>query len=304
MRHIVFLSGGIGGARLLHGLAQEIAPESLTAVVNTGDDLVHWGLRVSPDLDTVMYTLGEVADQARGWGLRDESFRALEMMKRYGEPSWFSLGDQDLATHLVRTARSAGGESLTSITQSLCAALGVGCRVIPMCDQPRCTWIDTVDHGPMPFQDWLVKHRAPAVAGVRFEGSAHATPEVHDALSRADLIIIGPSNPYVSIDPILTLEGVRDRVAQTKVVALSPIVRGKAVKGPLGEMIRALARREPSPQAIVDHYAGLLHGLVVERGDESAVREIPVLGTSTIMGGRDDRARLARELLDFADAVG
>jgi LPPG:FO 2-phospho-L-lactate transferase len=302
-RSVVFLSGGVGGARLLHGMAQVLAPEALTAIVNTGDDFVHWGLSVSPDLDTVMYTLSGLADETRGWGLSDESFRARDMMARYGAPQWFQLGDRDLATHLVRSEALARGERLTTLTARLCEAVGVGCRVLPMCDGARRTWVDTEAHGTLGFQEWLVEHRAPAVSRVRFEGETRPTSEVLHALERADLIVIGPSNPYVSIDPILTLEGVRERVAQKRVVALSPIVRGRAVKGPLADMLVRLASAEPSPAAIAAHYAPLLSGIVVEQGDASAALALPQREARTVMGGAADRARLAREVLAFAEQL-
>jgi LPPG:FO 2-phospho-L-lactate transferase len=313
-RRVVFLSGGVGGARLLHGVAQALAglsargsarfdPGVLTAVVNTGDDFAHWGLWVCPDLDTVMYTLSELADEGRGWGLRDESFRALERMRALGAPGWFALGDRDLATHLWRSEALRAGQSLTEVTQELCARHAVGPRVLPMCDAPRATWIDTFEHGWLPFQRWLVEHRAPRVRRVEFRGEARPSPQVRAALEQADLIVIGPSNPYVSVDPLLSLEGVRELVARKTVIALSPIVAGRAVKGPLAEMIASLAGREPSVSAIVDHYGGLLSGIVVEESDVADVRGLPCLGTRTVMGGKADRLRLARELLAFAERL-
>ncbi len=302
-RSVVFLSGGVGGARLLHGMAQVLPAEALTAIVNTGDDFEHWGLSICPDLDTVMYTLGGLADEARGWGLLDETFRARGWMERYGAPGWFALGDQDLATHITRTQALCEGVSLTALTARLCQAVGLRQRILPMCDQPRRTMIDTFEFGPLPFQEWLVKHRAPAVQAVRFVGDSAATSAVHHAIEHADLVVLGPSNPYVSVDPILTLAGVRERVAQKCVVALSPIVAGRAVKGPLAEMVRTLSGLEPSPQAIVSHYQGLIHGMVVEHGDEGTLQEVPGFATKTVMGGAADRARLAREVLKFAERL-
>jgi LPPG:FO 2-phospho-L-lactate transferase len=300
--HVVFLSGGVGGARLLHGVAQALPASALTVVVNTGDDFSHWGLRICPDLDTVMYTLSELADESRGWGLRDESFRTLERMASLGAPAWFALGDRDLATHLVRTEALAAGERLTAVTDRLCRQVGVGPRVLPMCDQPRATWLDTLEFGELPFQRWLVEHRAPAVRGVQFRGEASASAEVLEALERADLVLFGPSNPYVSLDPILSLAGVRQRLVGKRVVAVSPIVGGRAVKGPLAEMIPRLAGREPSVRAIVEHYAGLLSGVVLEQGD-AELEDLPCLSTQTVMGGKADRLRLAREVLAFAERL-
>lgn len=301
---VVYLSGGVGGARLLQGMAQVLPPGDLTTIVNTGDDFVHWGLNISPDLDTVMYTLSGLGDMQRGWGLAEESFAARDMMARYEAPGWFALGDRDLATHLVRSEALREGERLTAITARLCAALGVQPSVLPMCDAPRATVIDTERDGTLGFQDWLVKMRGqPAVRAVRFEGERRATAEVLAALEACQLVVIGPSNPYVSVDPILTLEGVRERVAAVPVVALSPIVGGKAVKGPLAEMIPRLARRPADPNAIVAHYDGLVRGMVVESGDEASVSSVPVLGTQTVMGDLADRTRLARELLTFAEGL-
>lgn len=302
-RSVVFLSGGVGGARLLHGMAQVLPAEALTAVVNTGDDFEHWGLSVSPDLDTVMYTLSGLADEARGWGLLNETFRARSLMERYGAAGWFALGDQDLATHITRSEALRAGVTLTAITARLCEAVGVRQRILPMCDAPRRTMVDTFDFGTLPFQEWLVKHRAPSVQAVRFVGETRASSAVHHAIEHADLIVLGPSNPYVSVDPILTLTGVRERLAQKCVVALSPIVAGRAVKGPLADMVRTLSGLDPTPSAIVAHYGGLLRGMVVEHGDAHTVTDLPVLATHTIMGGADDRARLAREVLAFAERL-
>jgi LPPG:FO 2-phospho-L-lactate transferase len=300
---VVFLSGGVGGARLLHGFSEVLEPESLTTVVNTGDDFTHWGLSICPDLDTVMYTLSGMADEARGWGLRDETFHAFERMRSLGAADWFQLGDRDLGTHLFRSEALARGESLTQLTGKLCQRAGVRSRVLPMCDKPRRTMLETFEHGTLPFQEWLVQRRAPRVQSVRFEGSREASLAVLRAIEAADLVVIGPSNPYVSIDPIITLSGVRECLLDKLVVALSPIVRGRAVKGPLADMIRALAREDPTPGAIVRHYDGLLSGIVVEQGDEGFVDDASVLGTRTVMGGREDRARLAREVLEFAETL-
>lgn len=297
---IVYLSGGVGGARLAYGMARALPPEALTIIVNTGDDFTHWGLSISPDLDTVMYTLADLADVARGWGLEGETFAALDMVRRYGGDDWFQLGDRDLATHLMRSMWLRDGQSLTQVSARLHRALGVHATLLPMSDAPRETMIDTA-HGTLPFQRWLVQERAASdVRRVWFRGETRATPEVHAALERADLIVIGPSNPYVSIDPILSLDGVRERVRAKPVVAVSPIVHGKAVKGPLARMLETLAAQSPSPAAIASHYGGLLRGLVVERGDEASVTQLPVLGTSTVMHTRKHSITLAHEVLDFA----
>jgi LPPG:FO 2-phospho-L-lactate transferase len=301
---VVALSGGVGGARLLEGLARALTPGALTAIVNTGDDFVHLGLCVSPDLDTVMYTLSGLAHEERGWGLAEETFAGLAMVRKYGGPDWFALGDRDLATHLLRTDALRAGTSLSAVTARLCGALGIAHPILPMADAPRRTMIETTHEGTLPFQDWFVRRRAePAVMAVHFEGERKAAPGVIGAIDASDVVVIGPSNPYVSIDPILTLDGVRDAIARKPVVALSPIVGGEAVKGPLATMIRELAGEAPSAGAVARHYRGLVRAMVVERGDEATVHAMPVLGTSTVMRSRDDRLRLARELLAFAAEV-
>jgi LPPG:FO 2-phospho-L-lactate transferase len=297
---VAYLSGGVGGARLLDGLARVLPGAALSAIVNTGDDLTHWGLRVCPDIDTVLYTLSGLGDARRGWGLRGESFHALAGVARYGGERWFQLGDRDLATHLVRSERLRNGETLTAVTAQLARALGIGCAVLPMCDEPRETRIVSESDGTLAFQEWLVHRRAePRVRAVEFHGEARPTPQVLDALARAELIVIGPSNPYVSVDPILTLPGLRAALAGKRVLALSPIVGGKAVKGPLAEMIPALSGHAASAAAIAAHYAPLLTAMVVEDGDGAELGELPVLETRTIMHTRRDRVRLARELLAF-----
>jgi LPPG:FO 2-phospho-L-lactate transferase len=304
MTHVVALSGGVGGARFLDGLAQLLPAGALTAVVNTGDDFIHLGLTICPDLDTVMYTLAAVGDEERGWGLAGETFAAMAMARRLGGPDWFSLGDRDLATHLVRSEALRAGATLSAVTARLCAALGVGARVLPMADGACRTLIDTVDEGTLPFQEWFVRRRAqPAVRAVRFDGRPPPAPDVLPAIAACDLVLIGPSNPYVSIDPILALDGVRAALATKTVVAVSPIVGGRAVKGPLATMIPELGGGAATAGAIARHYGTLLAGLVIERGDEADVAGVPVLATDTIMKSRDDRRELARAALAFAEEL-
>jgi LPPG:FO 2-phospho-L-lactate transferase len=299
---VVALSGGVGGARLLDGLARALPAGALTAIVNTGDDFVHLGLNVSPDVDTVMYTLAGLAHEERGWGLAEESFAGLSMVRRYGGPDWFALGDRDLATHLLRTEALRAGESLSSVTSRLCSALGVVQRILPMSDGPVCTLIETEKDGTLPFQQWFVRRRAePRVRRIRFDGDLVPASGVVEAIDACDLVVVGPSNPYVSVDPILSLHGVREAIAKRPVVALSPIVGGSAIKGPLATMIVDLTGERPSAGAVVRHYRGLVRAAVVERGDEGTVGSIPVLGTSTVMRSREDRLRLAREILAFAE---
>jgi LPPG:FO 2-phospho-L-lactate transferase len=303
-RSVVALSGGVGGARLIDGLAQVLPPGALTAIVNTGDDFEHWGLHISPDIDTVMYTLARMSDDVRGWGLADESFRALEGIRRYGGPDWFALGDRDLATHLLRTDALRRGETLSAVTDRLSRAVGVQTRIVPMADNPCRTMIETTTDGTLSFQDWFVFRRAaPPVRAVRFEGDPPPSPGVLPAIAEADVVIIGPSNPYVSVDPILTRPGVRDALKRKCVIALSPIVGGLAVKGPLGTMIPQLTGQTASAGAVARHYDGLLAGFVVERGDEVGIEGTRVKAAATVMHDRDARARLAAEMLAFAERL-
>jgi LPPG:FO 2-phospho-L-lactate transferase len=301
---VVCLSGGVGGARLLDGLARALPDGALTVIVNVGDDLEHWGLYVCPDLDTVLYTLADLSDRERGWGLCDESFHALETVRRYGGSDWFQLGDRDLGTHLMRTLWLREGMRLTEVTARLAAALGVNCRILPMSDDRLATCIETASEGVLGFQDWLVRRRAePTVERVLFRGEARPSAEVLAAIDAAELVVIGPSNPYVSVDPILALPGLRERLARKPVLAVSPIVGGRAIKGPLAEMIEALAQRPASAAAIAEHYRGLLAGMVVEHGDESGVRDVPVLPARTVMKTRQQRLELAHELLRFGSEL-
>lgn len=301
---VVALSGGVGGARLLDGLARALRPGELTAIVNTGDDFVHLGLHVSPDLDTVMYTLSGLADEERGWGLADETFAGLAMVRRYGGPDWFGLGDRDLATHLLRTEALRAGVPLSLITARLCGALGIPHPILPMAEGPRRTMIETTSEGTLAFQEWFVHRRAePTVRAVRFEGETAPAAGVVEAIDASDLIVFGPSNPYVSVDPILGIDGVRDAIARKPTVALSPIVGGAAVKGPLATMIRDLTGEVPSAGAVARHYRGLVKAMVVEWGDEVTVSEIPVRGTATVMRSRGDRLVLAREMIAFATGL-
>lgn len=302
-RSVVALSGGVGGARLMHGLDRALPKGALTIVVNTGDDFEHWGLSISPDLDTVMYTLADLAHVERGWGLAEESFEAFSMMQRYGAPDWFALGDRDLATHVCRTDALRRGTSLTDITAQMSTALGVTGSIKPMSDAPRRTMIETTSHGTLAFQDWLVRERAvPSVKRVVFEGSTEPGAGVLDAIDAAELVVIGPSNPYVSIEPILSLRGVREAVFRKPVIAVSPLVGGKAVKGPLASMIRELDGCEPTTAWLIDRYAQL-GAVVLHQGDRDAGNALPQLETETLMPTREDSLRLARELLTFSERL-
>ena len=300
---VVALAGGVGGARLVDGLDRTRPPGSLTVVVNTGDDFRHWGLHISPDLDTVMYTLAGLSPEDRGWGIEGDTFHVLAEARRRGVDEWFQLGDRDLVTHLSRSGALARGDSLTQVTAELCRTLGVERPILPMTDAPRPTSIVTQGGTELMFQEWLVKTRAAlAVREVRHGGTLHTTREVLTALTAADLVVICPSNPYVSIDPILTLTGVSDAVRNTTTIAVSPIIGGEAVKGPLATMIPELSRREPSAEAVAMHYEGLLDGYAVHPGDAFHAR-FPVLETNILIQSREDRVVFARELIEFARSL-
>ncbi|MBW1755251.1 MAG: 2-phospho-L-lactate transferase [Deltaproteobacteria bacterium] len=300
---VVALAGGVGGARLVDGLDRTLPPDALTVVVNTGDDFRHWGLHISPDLDTVMYTLAGLSPEDRGWGIDGDTFYALAEAKRRGVDDWFQLGDRDLITHLSRTGALSRGESLTRATAELCKTLGVERPVLPMSDAPRPTSIVTQGGEELVFQEWLVKARAaPPVREVRHQGTDHTTQAVLAALTTADLVVICPSNPYVSIDPILTLSGVSDALRNTTTVAVSPILDGKAVKGPLATMIAEIAGREPSAEAAAMHYEGLLDGYAVHPGDAFDA-PFPLLETNILIQSKEDRVVFARELIEFARSL-
>jgi LPPG:FO 2-phospho-L-lactate transferase len=311
--HVLALCGGVGGAKLAFGLARVLQPDDLSIVVNTGDDFQHLGLAISPDIDTVVYTLGGLSDRERGWGLAGETWSFLAALRRLGGEDWFQLGDHDLATHVERTRKLAAGATLSQVTAELARGLGVAPAVIPMSDQRVATWIDTPD-GPLPFQTYFVRERcAPRALGVRFEGAerAVASPAFAAAMARPDLaaIVICPSNPYLSIDPILAVPGVRRAIAARAVpcVAVSPIVGGQAIKGPTAKLMDELGLA-PGTAAICDHYRGLIDGLVLDHVDAAEAdiadrRGIAALVTATVMRTDEDRLALAGDTLAFAASL-
>jgi LPPG:FO 2-phospho-L-lactate transferase len=308
---IVALAGGVGGAKMAHGLALAVEPAALTVIVNTGDDFDHFGLRICPDLDTVLYTLAGLANTTTGWGVVDDTNVALDMLRRYGEDTWFWLGDRDLATSLLRTSRLRAGEPLSTVTRALAQALGVGVTLLPMSDTPVATIIQTPD-GELAFQDYFVRRRhQDVVSGVRFEGIARAEPlaDALAALAQADAIIICPSNPLLSVEPILSVGGMRAVLAESSapVVAVSPIVGGQALKGPADRILEAQGF-EVSPLGVARWYGSLLDGLVLDETDAALAPAITALGirpflTQTIMRETADRERLARETLAFAASI-
>lgn len=296
---ITLLSGGVGGARFLDGLSRALPSGALKAIVNIGDDFEHLGLAISPDLDTCLYTLAGLGDEARGWGLEGESFRAHERLGALGEDTFFMLGDLDLATHLARTRRLSAGERLTEISLDFAQRLKVKTPLLPASDDRLRTVMRTKERGEESFQDWLVRHQARGtLLGVEYRGEAEPSAETIRAIDEASLILIAPSNPYVSILPILELGDLRERVQRKPCVAISPIIGGAAVKGPLASMIPALSDQAPSAEAIASIYGELVDLLIVHPGDRigsayaAKMRECDIL-----MRDRDDRLRLAREVL-------
>lgn len=311
-QRVVILAGGFGGAKMAHGFALLNDRVELTVIGNTGDDLELHSLHISPDLDTVMYTLAGLANPDTGWGVRDETWSARAMLERYGQPTWFALGDRDLATHVVRTARLRSGAGLTGVTIDLCRSLGVPARLLPMSDDLVRTKVRTAD-GWLDFQDYFVRrgHRDEALE-LRFEGidSARPTQAVLDALAAAQLIVLAPSNPFVSIGPILALAGIVDAAAGSgaPVVAVSPIVGGAALRGPADKMLRSLGA-DAGSAGIARHYAGrypgLIRTLIIDQADaaeEEAVRAagIEPLVAATVMRDEADRRRLAEAILAAA----
>ena len=308
-RPILALAGGVGGAKLAHGLAQVLPPDDLAVVVNTGDDETFHGLHVSPDLDTVMYTLAGLVDTDKGWGVVGDTFNALAMLRKYDASAWFGLGDRDLATHIQRTQLMDDGWTLTEVTQALGTKLGVQHAIVPMSDDPVRT-VAVTDEGELPFQAYFVRrHCEPKLCELRFEGAetAQPSPGFHDALERARALIICPSNPFLSIQPILALKGVKGRIEDLSVpkIAVSPIVGGRAIKGPAAKILHELGR-EASCVEIAREYRGLCDTLVIDDVDRNRADEIERLGiraqiTGTVMTTDADRAALARHILSLVD---
>jgi LPPG:FO 2-phospho-L-lactate transferase len=309
MPRVVALAGGVGGAKLALGLQLVVAPGDLSVVVNTGDDQEFHGLLVCPDHDTVLYTLAGLADRERGWGLAGETWAAADQLARLGEPTWFAIGDRDLALHVHRTRRARDGERLTLIALDVAARLGVASRILPMADEPVRTRVRTPD-GWLPFQDWFVRlGHEPAVLEVAIEGAEQArmTPEVEGALAAADAIVICPSNPLVSIAPILAVPCIRDAIGDarrrgTRVAAVSPIVGGRALRGPADRMLAALGE-EVSALGVARRYVGLADAFVIDGVDAALAPDVERLGmraavAESVMTDDASRAALARAVLE------
>jgi LPPG:FO 2-phospho-L-lactate transferase len=305
----VALSGGIGGAKLSLGLARLLG-QRLTVIVNTGDDFEHLGLSISPDIDTTLYTLAGVANPETGWGRRDETWSFMQAIAQLGGPTWFRLGDRDLATHVERTRRLRAGEALTAVTAHLAARLGVVARVLPMSDDPVRTIVET-DEGALAFQDYFVREQCrPAVRCLRYEGAdvARMSAEMEAALRAPTLggVIVCPSNPWLSVDPILAVPGMREaiRSSAAPVIAVSPVIGGKAVKGPTAKIMTELGLAA-DVHAIARHYGSLLDVLVVDAADGAAAGALPIRASvaSTLMQTTDDKVGLARHCLALCERL-
>lgn len=304
---IVVLTGGVGGAKLVRGLCFAQAPERICAIVNTGDDFRHLGLHVSPDIDTLLYTLSGKANQAQGWGREGETWSFMGAAGSLGAPKWFNLGDGDLALHVLRSARLASGDSLSAITADFAAAWGIRARVLPMTNDAVATIVDT-EEGALEFQRYFVERQcAPRAFGVRFRGSQNAEPApgVLRAVSNASAIFIAPSNPYLSVDPILAVPGLKAalRTARAPVIAVSPIVGGNAVKGPTAKLMQEFGLSVTN-HAIAEHYADVLDGLLIDESDAAPGGDIAVASSRTLMKSDDDRRRVAQAALALAERVG
>jgi len=315
LNKVLALAGGVGGARLAGGLAQALLPGDLTVIVNIGDDFDHLGLRICPDLDTVCYTLAGLENLPQGWGRSDETWKALESLSALIGEDWFKLGDRDLGTHLARTHLLSSGLSLSQVTQRFCQAWGITTHVLPASDDHVPTIVLTRE-GELPFQEYFVHHQyRPQVSGFRFDHaeSAQPAPGVVDAIAQADLIIFCPSNPWVSLDPILAIPAINRALKEwaslaRPLIAVSPIIQGVTVRGPAAKMFAELGI-QPSALAVAQHYAarysgGWLTSFVIDQQDEALQAEIEKLGnqvlvTDTIMRGSMDRLRLAQDVLTF-----
>ncbi len=307
---VLALCGGVGGAKLALGLYRVLAPGRLTVAINTGDDFEHLGLHVSPDIDTVTYTLAGLNDTERGWGLAGESWNFMAALGRLGGEKWFNLGDRDLATHILRTMQLKEGRSLSEITAGFAARLGIDAHLLPMSDDSVRTKVGT-PQGDLDFQRYFVERQcAPEVCAIVFEGVADARPHpvLMQALADPSLaaIVICPSNPYLSVDPLLALPGLREALASAPapVVAVSPIVGGTAIKGPTAKIMREL-NLPVTTASVAGHYRGLVDGLVIDACDaaEAAALDLPVVTTGTVMHTVEDKERLARAVLDFAHSL-
>ena len=305
---VTALAGGVGASKFLLGLADVMPPEDITIIANTGDDIELFGLRICPDIDTITYTLAGVINEETGWGLQGDTFECLRWLGRYREASWFNLGDRDMATHIFRTNQLRAGRSLTQVADEIRRSLGVRSLILPMTDHYTPTWVIT-DEGEMHFQEYFVRRRCePRVSGIRFDNIESAEPAhgVLSAIRQADAVIICPSNPFISIGPILAVPGVRDALSDTRatVVAITPIIGGKALKGPAADMLRDLGH-EVSARGVAAMYRDFLDVFILDNADASLESEIAYSGmrvkvTDTVMKTREKKSELARMAMKTA----
>lgn len=312
-KRVLALCGGIGGAKLALGLSRLLPEDRLTVVVNTGDDFEHLGLHISPDIDTVSYTLAGLNDEEKGWGRADETWNFMDTLRSLGGEDWFNLGDRDLALHIERTRRLNAGQSLSRITKDMCKRFGVHSAVVPMSDDPVRTVIDT-DAGRLEFQHYFVREQCrPRVHAVEYAGAERAKPSngFTQALGdeKLDAIVICPSNPYLSIDPILAVKGVRDMLSarSAPLIAVSPLAGGRAIKGPTAKIMSEL-NLEVSALSIAEHYGSLIDGYMIDVADDHEIERIEESGVTvrcvpTIMRSFEDRIEVARHVIDFAEVL-
>jgi LPPG:FO 2-phospho-L-lactate transferase len=307
LNHVVVLVGGVGGAKLALGMFHELPVASLTYIVNNGDDMWHYGLRVCPDTDTLLYTLSGLVDPNNGWGISGDTTHMLDGLKGLGEEPWFGLKDRDLATHLLRTSLLREGKTLTEITGELAERLGIGATILPMSDTFVETKVHTQEHGTLDFQEYFVRYRwQPTVTGITYQGAEGSTisPQAAAAIAQADAIIIAPSNPWLSIAPILAVGGMREALLQRHVprVAVTPIVGGQAVKGPTAKIMGELGI-EVTPQSIIYYYGDVLTGFVYDKRDASPQTSLKTVAMDTWMKTDEDKRRLARDITAWIEQL-
>lgn len=307
---ITALAGGVGGAKLVNGLSKLLEPENFSVIVNTGDDFLYSGLYVCPDLDTVTYTLAGINDPINGWGLKNETWNVLTALQSIGHPVWFKLGDRDIATHIERTRLLQSGKTLTEATSQITQRLGVKHAIFPMTNEPVRTMIDTVELGVIAFQEYFVRHKfQPSMKSIEFSGIQEAKmPDVvRENLELCDMVIICPSNPFVSIDPILSVPGIRNILLQKKVIAVSPLISGRTIKGPAAKLMQEL-NLDVNSASIAKYYGKILTGFIIDDADHDESESIRQWGiipleTDILMTGVEGQVRLARKVLDFAHSL-
>lgn len=307
---VTAIAGGVGGAKLIAGMVNCLTPENLTIIVNSGDDFNFLSLKICPDIDTICYTLAGISNPETGWGQNNDSWHALQSIRHLGGPDWFQIGDKDLGTHLERTRRLLDGESLSQVIHHFCEAWRIKYNILPMTDDTVSTIIRTIDRGDLSFQDYFVKNKCePIIRDIKFKGirTAKPAPGVLDSIEQADLIVICPSNPWVSIDPVLSVKGILSRIRKKPTIAVSPIIQGRALKGPAAKMFFELGI-EPSALAVADHYQNTIRGLVIDQLDANYEDAIFKLGitpfiTNTRMISSEDRTRLAQDVLNFSERI-